>query len=126
MKTFTVKDLTILHKDCLIENLVITVNELLSKVSIFLSKGLIEVFQSGESLVYKKIKLSNTINPLGSLNNEDGLVYQVIKNSGEIGIWTKDIKLRTGLHQTILSKALKSLETRKLIKTFKNQKVFNT
>lgn len=46
-----------------------------------------------------------------------------IKGSDNRGIWTKDLKTRTNLHQTVLNKVLKSLEiTKKLIKSVRNVK----
>ena len=46
-----------------------------------------------------------------------------IKGSDNRGIWTKDLKSRTNLHQTVLNKVLKSLEmTKKLIKSVRNVK----
>lgn len=46
-----------------------------------------------------------------------------IKSSENRGIWTKDLKTRTNLHQTVLNKVLKSLEiTKKLIKSVRNVK----
>lgn len=46
-----------------------------------------------------------------------------IKSSDNRGIWTKDLKTRTNLHQTVLNKILKSLETaKKLIKSVRNVK----
>lgn len=46
-----------------------------------------------------------------------------IKGSDNRGIWTKDLKSRTNLHQTVLNKILKSLETtKKLIKSVRNVK----
>ena len=46
-----------------------------------------------------------------------------IKGSDNRGIWTKDLKTRTNLHQTVLNKVLKSLETaKKIIKSVRNVK----
>ncbi len=46
-----------------------------------------------------------------------------IKGADNRGIWTKDLKTRTNLHQTVLNKVLKSLEvTKKLIKSVRNVK----
>lgn len=46
-----------------------------------------------------------------------------IKGADNRGIWTKDLKTRTNLHQTVLNKILKSLETsKKLIKSVRNVK----
>lgn len=46
-----------------------------------------------------------------------------IKASDNRGIWTKDLKTKTNLHQTVLNKVLKSLESgRRLIKSVRNVK----
>lgn len=46
-----------------------------------------------------------------------------IKGSDNRGIWTKDLKTKTNLHQTVLNKILKSLEvSKKLIKSVRNVK----
>lgn len=50
------------------------------------------------------------------------IVYQCIKAADNKGIWTKDLKLRTNLHQTVITKVLKSLESRKIIKAVKSVK----
>jgi DNA-directed RNA polymerase III subunit RPC6 len=51
------------------------------------------------------------------------MVYQYIKASENKGIWIKDLKLKTNLHQNTLSKVLKNLESRKIIKAVKSVKV---
>lgn len=49
------------------------------------------------------------------------MVYQVIKNTHNKGAWTKDIKFKTGLHQNIVAKLLKSLEAKQIIKSVKTK-----
>lgn len=39
------------------------------------------------------------------------------------GIWIKDLKFKTNLHQNVLNKSLKTLESKKLIKSVKSIKV---
>jgi DNA-directed RNA polymerase III subunit RPC6 len=39
------------------------------------------------------------------------------------GIWTKHLKAKTELHQTIITRCLKSLESKQLIKAVKSVKV---
>lgn len=39
------------------------------------------------------------------------------------GIWTRSLKQKTGLHQNIISRAIKTLEQKKLIKNVKSVKV---
>jgi DNA-directed RNA polymerase III subunit RPC6 len=48
------------------------------------------------------------------------LVYQVIEKSGTMGCWTKDIRIQTNVQQNSLTKILKSLENRRLIKPVKS------
>jgi DNA-directed RNA polymerase III subunit RPC6 len=48
------------------------------------------------------------------------LVYQVISASGNNGIWTRDMKQRTNLAQGKITKILKVLEERGLVKSVKS------
>ena len=56
-------------------------------------------------------------------------MYQIIQQSGNSGIWTKELKQRSNLPQAQITKIFKSLEARKLIKAVKsvsqqNRKVY--
>lgn len=51
---------------------------------------------------------------------EQLMIYQVIEKAGNKGIWTRDIKTATSVNQNTLTKTLKSLEGRHLIKTAKS------
>jgi DNA-directed RNA polymerase III subunit RPC6 len=48
------------------------------------------------------------------------LVYQAIERSGNKGIWTRDIKVNTNISQNTLTKTLKILEQRNLIKSIRS------
>jgi len=54
------------------------------------------------------------------LSTEDMLVYQVISQAGNIGIWTRDMKQRTNMPQGKITKILKLLEERGLVKAIKS------
>lgn len=54
------------------------------------------------------------------LGAEDMLVYQVISQAGNVGIWTRDMKQRTNLPQGKITKILKLLEERGLVKAIKS------
>lgn len=63
------------------------------------------------------------------LGVEDMLLYQVIGQAGNTGIWTRDIKQRTNLAQNKINKSLKALEERGLVKSVRsvqnaNRKVY--
>ena len=53
----------------------------------------------------------------GVADMEEKLVYTVIKESGNKGISIRDIATKTNVKSTALNKTLKSLETKKLIKS---------
>lgn len=54
------------------------------------------------------------------MNGDEEMVYQYIKASGNEGIWLRNLKLRTNLHTTVISKTLKSLESKSLVKCVKS------
>ena len=55
-----------------------------------------------------------------NLTPEQLLVYQVCERSGNKGVWTRDIKTATNIPQPTLTKTLKILEQRKLIKNVRS------
>ncbi|KAI9802258.1 MAG: hypothetical protein M1825_002979 [Sarcosagium campestre] len=57
---------------------------------------------------------------LASLSQDEALIYNNIEAAGREGIWTKIIKMRTNLHQSVVTRGIKSLESRGLIKSIKN------
>jgi DNA-directed RNA polymerase III subunit RPC6 len=57
---------------------------------------------------------------LSGLDASSRLVYQVIERSSTAGIWTKDIRVQTNIQQQMLTKILKNLEQRQLIKPVKS------
>lgn len=88
-----------------------------------LSQGKIELMRSkqGHTLLYrlKTTALSPTAFGKG-FEREERLVYQLIESSGNKGIWIRDIKNKSNLIQTQISKILKKLESKKLIKSVKS------
>jgi DNA-directed RNA polymerase III subunit RPC6 len=54
---------------------------------------------------------------LQGLTLHDQMVLQHISESGNHGIWKRDIKMRTGLQTGTLDKCLKTLEARPLVKS---------
>lgn len=94
------------------ESIVSCLNELLEH-------GLLEVVKRDNTLYYKK-SLDSTSSV--DLNEDEKVIFNCVKSTGNQGVWTKDIKIRTNLHQAIISKVLKSLEGKKLIKAVKSAK----
>lgn len=48
------------------------------------------------------------------------MVYETIERAGNMGIWTKDIRMQTNIQQQALNKIFKTLESRQLIKPVKS------
>lgn len=70
-------------------------------------------------IVYKEVAAEEAVKFKG-LSAEELLLYQCIKAAGNSGVWTKDMRVRTNLAQPQITKILKVLEGRRLIKSVKN------
>eukprot|EP00850_Spirogloea_muscicola_P012381 SM000079S22499 [mRNA] locus=s79:566013:569249:+ [translate_table: standard] len=97
-------------------------------INALLQKRLVQLFTKGDTLVYKELDQEEAVKFKG-LSSEDMLVYQIIQQAGNMGIWTRDMKLRSNLQQPQITKILKTLEGRHLIKAVKsvaskNRKVY--
>lgn len=53
-------------------------------------------------------------------DNQEKLVYQIIEDAGNKGIWSRDIRYKSNLPLTEINKILKNLESKKLIKAVKS------
>ena len=51
---------------------------------------------------------------------EERLVYQIIEDSGNTGIWIRDIRMKSNLPISTIRKSIKALENKKLIKSVKS------
>ena len=70
-------------------------------------------------LVYSLIS-EDQASKFEGLDTSARLVYQIIEKSGNMGIWTKDIRTQSNIQQLALNKIFKSLESRRLIKPTKS------
>ncbi|XP_018331669.1 probable DNA-directed RNA polymerase III subunit RPC6 [Agrilus planipennis] len=88
-------------------------------VNKLLKSGLLELFKVNNKLLYKyKDPSKKTVNK-GS-DNEEKVVYRIIEEAGNKGIWIRDIRFKSNLNMTQLNKVLKSLEAKKAIKAVKS------
>lgn len=74
--------------------------------------------QPGGKIIYK-IKTGTDIESLKGADNEEKVVYGIVEEAGNKGIWIRDIRNRSNLTQTQLNKIIKSLESKKIIKSVK-------
>lgn len=88
-----------------------------------LTQGFIEVLTKGSSLIYRiKDGSKKSTVPKGA-DNEEKIVYSIIEEGGNKGIWIRDIRVKSNLIMTQLNKILKNLENKRLIKAVKSVNV---
>ena len=96
-----------------------SVHERAAMINSLLRKKELEILREGQQLVYRSVDKEEAVKYKG-LNAEELLVYQSIKDSSNIGIWTRDLRHRCNLQQPQIKKIVKVLESRKLIKSVKS------
>ncbi|CAO3680864.1 unnamed protein product [Umbelopsis vinacea] len=84
-------------------------------------KGLLEIQMLG-TVPYVRIVEMKDYAKTSSLDSDSKLIYSYIKDAGNEGIWTKDLKKRTNLHLNVVNRVLKSLEQKQLVKSVKHVK----
>jgi len=86
-----------------------------------MAENRVEVFEmEGQRGTLYKLRDEKDTEKMNELTNEQILVFQVIDASDSSGVWLRDIKAATSMTQQALSKALKVLESRKLVKTVRS------
>ncbi|XP_036101899.1 DNA-directed RNA polymerase III subunit RPC6 isoform X2 [Molossus molossus] len=84
-----------------------------------LSMGQLDLLRSNTGLLYR-IKDSQNAGKMKGSDNQEKLVYQIIEDAGNKGIWSRDIRYKSNLPLTEINKILKNLESKKLIKAVKS------
>lgn len=80
------------------------------------------LFKTKDNLLYK-YKDPSTKSAAKGADTEEKVVYKIIEEAGNKGIWIRDIRFSSNLNMTQLNKVLKSLETKKIIKAVKSVSV---
>jgi len=83
-----------------------------------LVSGKIDVFKQGDTLLYR-LKDKSLAEGLKNTDNQEKVVYNIISAAGNKGIWSRDIRFKSNLLLPQVNKILKSLETKKLVKSVK-------
>ncbi|KAI8435796.1 hypothetical protein MSG28_004023 [Choristoneura fumiferana] len=96
-------------------------SELVAAINSLLQQGYFDLFNQGGSLTYRcnEIKTQTNKTAVKGADNEEKVVYNLIEEAGNKGIWIRDIRVRSNLANTQLTKVLKSLESKKVIKAVK-------
>jgi len=87
-------------------------------INSLLQTGKIDLFKSESKGLLYKLKSTRPVNIKG--DQEENVVYEIIEESGNKGTWIRDIRIKSGLVQTQLTKVLKALESKKVIKAVKS------
>ncbi|KAK4054659.1 34-kDa subunit of RNA polymerase III (C) [Microbotryomycetes sp. JL221] len=78
------------------------------------------VLSTGEIIL--KFVSKDEAKAMGNMDQDERVVFDHIKDAGNSGIWTKTLTSKTGLPRTVMTKVLKTLESRKQIKPVKSVK----
>ncbi|KAJ3614161.1 hypothetical protein NHX12_017737 [Muraenolepis orangiensis] len=84
-----------------------------------LSLGQLDLLKSSSGLLYR-MKDTQLASKMKGSDNQEKLVYQILEDAGNKGIWTRDIRFKSNLPLTEVNKILKNLESKKLIKAVKS------
>lgn len=104
--------------------------ELMKNAQILLNKGLLKILESsGDSSTDNNEKqilfaaiTEQEAKKVSNMTADEAMVYSHVEAAGREGIWTKTIKAKTNLHQHIVLRCLKSLESQSYIKSVKSVK----
>lgn len=84
-------------------------------VNRLLSIGQLELLRNGQTLYYR-YKDSQAAGKTKGFEQEEKLIYQMIEDAGNIGIWIRDLRYKCGLQLAQVNKFIKNLESKKFIK----------
>ncbi|KAM9971426.1 hypothetical protein ACTFIW_011404 [Dictyostelium discoideum] len=94
--------------------------EIVKVINNLIKQGRLMLIQNpDETTSYKEVNPEDQAKFRG-LGVEDFLIYQLIEASSNTGAWTRELKNSSGYQQVQITKILKTLESRKLIKSVKS------
>ncbi|KAF8270585.1 RNA polymerase Rpc34 subunit-domain-containing protein [Lactarius quietus] len=91
-------------------------------INFLLAAGLLKLMRdTNGGLSYRAVQ-KNELETKKGLSGEENMVLGHIQAAANQGIWTKHLKAKTELHQTVIDRCLKSLVQKQLIKSVKGVK----
>ncbi|KAL4238043.1 DNA-directed RNA polymerase III subunit RPC6 [Mactra antiquata] len=96
------------------------VKQRVTAINRLLSTGRIDLLKSSSGKLIYKLKDSSSQDAVKGSDQQEKVVYQIIKDAGNKGIWIRDIRFKCNLLLTQVNKILKNLESKKLIKAVKS------
>ncbi|CEL58998.1 DNA-directed RNA polymerase III subunit C34 [Rhizoctonia solani AG-1 IB] len=95
--------------------------DMAAAVNGLLKKSLLKIMKDSKGVLSYKAVDKADAKVVGLMDTDESIVYKKIQESKNEGIWTKHLK-STELHQSIITRALKSLEKKGLVKSIKSVK----
>ncbi|XP_012942278.1 DNA-directed RNA polymerase III subunit RPC6 isoform X2 [Aplysia californica] len=96
------------------------IQQRVTAVNRLLSTNRLELLKSGSKLLYR-LKDPEAAKEVKGADTEEKVVFQIIKDAQNKGIWTREIRMKSNLKNIqVLNKILKNLESKKLIKAVKS------
>ncbi|OSX58243.1 hypothetical protein POSPLADRAFT_1185100 [Postia placenta MAD-698-R-SB12] len=111
---------TLTQKEC--EALIPDASARMAAINFLLGTGLLKAMKDTKGVVSFRAVLKKELDVKKDMSGEENMVLSHIQASGNEGIWTKHLKAKTELHQTVIDRCLKSLVQKQLIKAVKSVK----
>ncbi|KAH7925350.1 hypothetical protein BV22DRAFT_1011407 [Leucogyrophana mollusca] len=88
-------------------------------VNHLLGTGLLKVLSNSAGVISFRAVTKKEMDVKKDMSGEEAMVLSHIQASANEGIWTKHLKAKTELHQTVIDRCLKSLVQKQLVKSIK-------
>ncbi|KAI0059533.1 hypothetical protein BV25DRAFT_1049843 [Artomyces pyxidatus] len=98
-------------------------------LNFLLGTGMLTLLRAPDGSTLYRADSADEVNTKANMSGDEAMVFGQIQAAGNQGIWTKHIKAKTQLHQTVVDRALKSLTQKGLVKTvpdvrYKTRKIY--
>ncbi|KAF7982819.1 hypothetical protein HWV62_25759 [Athelia sp. TMB] len=95
----------------------------IAAINFLLGTGLLKAMKGpGDKITSYRAVTKKELEIKKDMTGEESMVLSHIQASGTEGIWTKHLKAKTELHQTVIDRCLKALTQKALIKPVKSHK----
>ncbi|RDX40834.1 hypothetical protein OH76DRAFT_1412662 [Lentinus brumalis] len=91
-------------------------------LNFLLGTGLLKAMKDAKGAVSFRAVMKKELEVKKDLTGEEAMILSYIQAAKNEGIWTKHLKAKTELHQTVIDRCLKSLVQKQLIKATKSVK----
>ncbi|KAI0768266.1 RNA polymerase Rpc34 subunit-domain-containing protein [Trametes elegans] len=111
---------TLTQKEC--EALIPDPAARVAAINFLLGTGLLKAMETSKGSMSFRAVSKNELDVKKNMSGEESMILSYIQAAGNEGIWTKHLKAKTELHQTVIDRCLKSLTQKQLVKAVKSVK----